>query len=33
MTYVKTLLGVSMGLSGENLIEFLKKNINNEFVY
>ncbi len=33
MTYVKTLLGVSMGLSGENLIEFLKRNINNEFVY
>lgn len=33
MAYVKTVLGVSMGLSGEKLIEFLKQSINNEFVY
>lgn len=33
MAYAKALLGVSMGLSGEKLVEFLNENINDEFVY
>lgn len=32
MTYVKTLLGVSMNLSKSELSQFLKENVNNEFI-
>lgn len=31
--FAKTLLGVSIGLKGKELTDFLKRNINNEFVY
>lgn len=33
MVYIKTLIGVSLGLKNQNLIDFLNLNINNEFCY